>query len=79
MAGLKKYGLKNNMETIFILSQKVPRAETTDCSILFASNKKDILEETLLSIYEEAKEKHNDKEFLKEFINTFKIIEIPLI
>ena len=67
------------MNTIFILTQKVHRAETTDTSLLFASNQKEILEETLLSIYQEAKEKHNDAEFLKQFINTFNITEIPSI
>ena len=62
---------------IYILTQKVPRAETTDTSILLSSDDRSTIEETLLSIYQEAKEKHDDEVFLRQFINTFDIIKVP--
>ena len=47
------------------------RAETTDTSIILSSNDRTTIEELLLSIYQEAKEKHDDDNFLRQFINTF--------
>ena len=67
------------METIFLLTQKVPRAETTDTSIILSSNDRSTIEEQLLSIYQEAKEKHDDEEFLRQFIETFDITQVPFI
>ena len=55
------------------------RAETTDTSIILSSNDRTTVEELLLSIYQEAKEKHDDDNFLNQFINTFNIIQVPFI
>ena len=55
------------------------RAETTDTSIILSSNDRTTVEELLLSIYQEAKEKHDDDNFLHQFINTFNITQVPFI
>ena len=66
-------------ETIYVLTQMVPRAETVDVILIASSDKKEVLEETLLSIYQEAKEKHDEEEFLRQFVDTFDIVKVPFV
>ena len=57
----------------------VPRAETVDVILIASSDKKEVLEEILLSIYQEAKEKHDEEEFLRRFVDTFDIVKVPFV
>ena len=63
----------------YVLTQQVPRAETTDTSIIAVADNRGDLEEMILSIYEEAKEAHNKPLYLQWFIEKFQIHEVMYI
>lgn len=67
------------METKFVLTQLVPRAKTTDTSIIAVSDTKDILEEYLADIIKSARDIHNEEDYLDYFCGTFSIHEVQYI
>ena len=80
------------MNNIYILYKLEKRAETTDTLLYYASKDKELLEEIILSIWEEAKEiiwetmnpspsiTENEKEHALElYIQQFGITNIPEI
>ena len=64
---------------MYVLTQLVPRAKTTDTSIIAVSDSKEKLEEYFQTIFEQAKEKHDDEEYLNIFSGTFSIHEVQYI
>ena len=64
---------------MYVLTQLVPRAKTTDTSIIAVSDSKEKLEEYFKEIFEQAKEKHDDQEYLDYFSGTFSIHEVKYI
>jgi hypothetical protein len=78
------------LNKIYILYKLEPRAETTDTLLYYASFDRRVLEEIILSLWEEAKyiiwnapdnpidaEWRNDS--LNSYIEQFNITEVPLI
>lgn len=61
---------------VFVLTQLVHRAHTTDTSIIAVADNKETLEKYFDSILEKAKEAHDDEEYLNYFENTFQINEV---
>ena len=67
------------MNNMFVLTQLVPRAHTTDTSIIAVSETKEKLEQYLSNIINTAREKHNDTEYVSYFEQTFSIHEVQKI
>ena len=63
----------------YVLTQLVPRARTTDTSIIAVSDSKEKLEEYLDNIINQEKECHDDEEYLNIFSGTFSIHEVQYI
>lgn len=68
---------------IYLLTCLKPRAETTDTIIYYAAYDKTILEELLLSIYNEVMNMKDEYEIsesvIKEYLKQFSILEVPVI
>ena len=64
---------------MYVLTQLVPRAKTTDTSIVAVSNSKEKLEKYFEDIFQQAKEHHDDPEYLDFFSGTFSIHEVQYI
>lgn len=68
---------------IYLLTCLKPRAETTDTIIYYAAYDKIILEELLLSIYNEIMSMKNEYEIsenvIKEYLKQFQILEVPIL
>lgn len=62
---------------MYVLTQLVPRAMTTDAVVISVAKTRIPLEELLLSLWEDVKDKYDDSEFAKEFIDTFNITWVP--
>ena len=67
------------METKFVLTQLVPRAKTTDTSIIAVSDTKETLEEYLADIIKSAKDAHDEEDYLDYFCGTFSIHEVQYV
>ncbi len=67
------------MGTKFVLTQLIPRANTTDTSIIAVSDTAEKLEEYINNIVKMAKESHDDEEYLNYFSDTFSIIEVQYV
>lgn len=64
---------------MYVLTQLVPRAHTTDTSIIAVSDAKEKLEEYLNTIIETARNRHNDTDYVSYFEQTFSIHEVQYI
>ena len=68
---------------MYLLISLTPRAETTDTVVYYAAYEKEILEEVLLSIYNDAmrvEEQYNiSHSVVKEYLNRFQILEVPVL
>lgn len=64
---------------VFVLTQLVHRAHTTDTSLIAVSESKEVLEQYFDSILEKAKNAHDDDEYIKYFNNTFQINEVMFL
>lgn len=64
---------------MYVLTQLVPRAHTTDTSVIAVSNSKEKLENYFNDIIEQAKQKHDDSDYLDMFSGTFSIHEVLYI
>lgn len=64
---------------MYVLTQLIPRAKTTDTSIIAVSDSKEKLENYLSEIIEQAKTAHNEPEYLDYFSGTFSIHEVKYI
>ena len=64
---------------MYILTQTVPYAETERIKLLAVSASRENLEEFILSIYEEAKEFHDEPDYLKMLMDTFEIHKVLYI
>ena len=71
---------------MYILTRLKPRANTTDTILYYAASDKSILEELLLSIYDEYIEilkeygsTEEDKEKMKLFFEEFYIVKVSVI
>ena len=64
---------------MYVLTQLVPRAYTTDTSIIAVSANKEKLENYFTEIVEQAKTLHDDSEYLNYFSGTFSIHEVKEI
>lgn len=65
---------------MYVLTQLVPRAETTDTSIIAVSDSKEKLENYFKEqILPKAKKSHDEEDYLKYFSDTFSIIEVQSI
>ncbi len=67
------------METKFILTQLVPRAKTTDTSIIAVADTKEQLDKYFEEILQSARDLHNEQDYLDYFSGTFSIHEVPYI
>jgi hypothetical protein len=65
--------------TKFVLTQLVPRAKTTDTSIIAVSDSKEKLESYFEEILQKAKDYHDEQEYLDFFSGTFSIHEVQYI
>lgn len=74
--GLTSYILNSNM---YILVKLEKRAETTDTILYYAANHRSTLEEIILSLYNDLIINGCNKEIVDNYINTFSIIQIPLL
>ena len=63
----------------YVLTQLVPRAKTTDTSIIAVADTKEQLEDYLTSILDTAKKKHDEDDYLNYFSGTFSIHEVMYI
>lgn len=64
---------------MYVLTQLVPRAHTTDTSIIAVSDTEEKLEEYLNTIILKAKNKHDEPGYLSYFNSTFSIHEVQYI
>ena len=64
---------------MYVLTQLVPRAKTTDTSIIAVSDTKEKLENYFKEIVQKAREKHDEDDYLDFFSGTFSILEAPYI
>ena len=67
------------MKTKWVLTQLIPRAYTTDTSIIAIADTKEELENYFDTILNQAKEKHDELEYLDFFKGTFQIVETKYI
>jgi len=79
MLGVTEFGMRINMPTVYVLTQLVHRAHTTDTSLIAVSDSKEKLEKYFETIIEKAKNAHDDDEYLKFFNSTFSIHEVQYI
>lgn len=64
------------MGTKFVLTQLIPRAHTTDTSVIAVADTKEELEKYFQEILDSAKQLHNEEEYLNYFSGTFSIHEV---
>ena len=64
---------------MYVLTQLIPRARTTDTSIIAVSDSKEKLENYLADICDQAKAAHDDEEYLSYFGSTFSIHEVKYL
>ena len=64
---------------MYVLTQLIPRAKTTDTSIIAVSDSKEKLENYLSEIIEQAKTAHNEEDYLSDFGSTFSIHEVKYL
>ena len=64
---------------MYVLTQLVPRAKTTDTSIIAVSDSKEKLEKYFEEIFQEAKQHHDEQDYLDYFSGTFSIHEVQVI
>jgi hypothetical protein len=64
---------------MYVLTQLVPRAKTTDTSIIAVSDSKEKLENYFSDILDQAKTAHDEQEYLDYFSGTFSIHEVKYI
>jgi hypothetical protein len=64
---------------MYVLAKLQDRANTTDCVLYYASPSRSILEEILLSFYDDAIEHCNDMKIVKRYINSFQIVQVMYV
>lgn len=64
---------------MYVLTQLIPRAKTTDTSIIAVSDSKEKLENYLSEIIEQAKTAHDEEDYLSYFGSTFSIHEVKYL
>lgn len=64
---------------MYVLVKLEKRAETTDTLLYYVSEWRTLLEELLLSLYEELIENDVSKDLADKYINSYQIIYVPLL
>ena len=64
---------------MYVLVKLEKRAETTDTLLYYVSEWRTLLEELLLSLYEELIENDVSKDFADKYIDSYQIIYVPLL
>ena len=64
---------------MYVLVKLEKRAETTDTLLYYVSEWRTLLEELLLSLYEELIENDVSKDLVDKYIDSYQIIYVPLL